>query len=116
MLRRLASTCYHRRWRVLGAWIVLLVLSFAAFGAAGEYKDEFKLPDSESSDAFDFMESHGFVNEAGFGGKIVFRAEQGVDDPAVREAMEAPVRRVRGNAPRHHGDQPVGRGQRAADL
>ena len=34
------------------------------------------------------MESHGFVNEAGFGGKIVFRAEQGVDDPAVREAME----------------------------
>jgi RND superfamily putative drug exporter len=89
MLRRLASTCYHRRWRVLGAWIVLLVISFAAFGAAGEYKDEFKLPDSESADAFDFMESHGFVNEAGFGGKIVFRAEQGVDDPAVREAMEA---------------------------
>jgi RND superfamily putative drug exporter len=90
MLRRLARTCYHRRWLVLGLWVVLLVgLSAFAAGAKGEYKDEFTLPDSESQDAIDFMEANGFANDAGIGGKIVFRADDGVDDPAVREAMES---------------------------
>ena len=90
MLRRIARTCYHRRWYVLGFWILLLVALTALAGAAkGEYKDEFTLPDSESQDAIDFMESHGFNNAAGIGGKIVFTTDQTIDDPAVREAMEA---------------------------
>ena len=89
MLRRLARSCYHRRCYVLGLWVLLLVgLSVLSGAAKGQYKDEFTLPDSDSQDAIDFMESHDFANEAGFGGKIVFATDGTIDDPAVREAME----------------------------
>ncbi len=89
MLQRLARACYHHRKRVVLIWVALLVGLFALNSAAGgKFLDEFKLPGSESQDAFDFMEDHGFANRAGFTGQIVFEADQGVDDPAVRAAME----------------------------
>ncbi|MGH9185416.1 MAG: MMPL family transporter [Acidimicrobiales bacterium] len=91
MLQRLARTCYRRRWRVLGAWIVLLIALVSLNSTAGgEFLDEFALPGSDSQDAIDIMQEHGFATRAGQfgGGQIVFEAEQGVDDPAVQSAME----------------------------
>ena len=35
------------------------------------------------------LKSHGFQSRSGFDGQIVFRAQQGVDDRAVRRTMTA---------------------------
>jgi putative drug exporter of the RND superfamily len=88
LLRALARFCYWHRWRVLGAWVVLLVGLVAlnsSFG--GKFLDEFELPGSESQEAVDLMEEHGFDTRAGATGQVVFEADD-VNDPAVREAME----------------------------
>ena len=89
MLQRLARTMYRRRRRVVAGWVVLLTgLVALNASAGGEFLDEFSLPGSESQQAVDFLESHGFGNRAGSGGQVVFQADQGIDDPAVQQAME----------------------------
>jgi RND superfamily putative drug exporter len=89
-MRSIAEFCYRRRWLVLAAWIVLLVGLFGLSSAiGGEYRTEFELPDSESAQAIDLLEQRGVTERTGFPGQIVFRAEQGVHDPAVRQTMEA---------------------------
>ena len=89
MLQRLARFCYRRRWLVLLAWVVLLVGLSAARGAAGGvFRDEFSLPGSESQDAQDLLEQHGFGNRAGFGGQIVVANPDGFDDPGLRDLLD----------------------------
>jgi RND superfamily putative drug exporter len=88
-MRRLARLCYRRRRAVLALWVVLLVgLSVLASVAGGVFKVDFALPGSESQRAIDILESKGFSDRAGEQAQIVFEAEQGVDDPAVRQTME----------------------------
>ncbi|MPY92164.1 MAG: MMPL family transporter [Acidimicrobiia bacterium] len=88
MLQRLARTCYRRRWRVLGFWIVLLIVLVGLNSSVGgKFLDDFDLPGSETQDAVDLLEEHGFAARTGFGGQVVFQAED-VHDPAVRSAME----------------------------
>jgi RND superfamily putative drug exporter len=89
VLRKLARTCYARRRLVLVGWLVLLFGLVTLNGTVGgKFLDEFSLPGSESQEAFDLLEEHDFGNRAGFGGQVVFEAEQGVDDPAVRRSLE----------------------------
>ena len=88
-MRALAEFCYRRRRLVLAGWVVFLVGIFAlSFAFAGKYKTEFRLPGSESQHAVDLLEERGVGERTGFFGQVVFRAEQGVDDPEVRAAME----------------------------
>ncbi len=88
-MKQLAQICYSKRRLVLLGWIGLIVGLFAiSTGLAGEYKTEFELPGSESQDAFDLLEARGVSERTGFTGQVVFEAEQGVDDPAVRQTME----------------------------
>jgi putative drug exporter of the RND superfamily len=89
VLQRLARTMYRRRRRVVAGWLVLLAsLVVLNASAGGEFLDDFSLPGSESQQATDLLASHGFQNRAGFGGQIVFKADQGIDDPAVEQAMK----------------------------
>src|SRR5689334_15303590 len=89
MLERLARTCYRRRGRVLIAWIiVLVVVNVVANGIIkADYRADMNLPNSESKDVLDELKAAN-PNRAGFDGQIVFEADQGIDDPAVRSAME----------------------------
>jgi RND superfamily putative drug exporter len=101
MLKRIARTSYRRRWRVLAAWVVLLVgLIVASNAAGGVFRNEFSLNGSESSAAFDLLEEKGFADRAGFSGQIVFQADQGVDDPQVQEGMERLFTQVENTVPR----------------
>ena len=101
MLQRLARICYRRRRRVLVAWILLAVALVILNGTVGgKFLDEFKLPGSESQQAFDLLKSHGFGSRAGFGGQVVFEAAGGVDQPAVRETMEALFGQLQSELPR----------------
>jgi RND superfamily putative drug exporter len=88
-MKSIAAFCYRRRRFVVLGWLGLLVaLVVASFAFAGEYKTEFKLPGSESQAAVDLLEERGVSERTGFFGQIVFRAEQGVDDAAIRTRME----------------------------
>jgi len=88
MLQRLARLMYRRRRWVLAGWIVLLIATFAlASSLNGAFKTEFKLPGTESQAAFDLLEKSSFRNRQ-VQAQIVFAAEQGVDDAAVKQAME----------------------------
>jgi RND superfamily putative drug exporter len=95
-MRGLAETCYRNRRLVVIAWLALLVTAIGACAAlSGEYRTVFELPDSESARALDLMEERGLSQRSGFSGQIVFAAEQGVNDPAVRRTMEDFFARVR---------------------
>jgi RND superfamily putative drug exporter len=79
----------HHRWIVIGAWLALLIGINVVAGAVGpDYKTDFTLPDSETKDVQELLEANA-PNTAGFDSTIVIKAEQGVDDPAVREVLTA---------------------------
>ena len=88
MLATLARFSYRRKWLVILVMIGGLIVANIVGGAVGnDYRTDFGLPDSESKEAFDLVESVS-PNQAGFTAQIVFRADQGVDDPEVQQAME----------------------------
>jgi RND superfamily putative drug exporter len=91
MFRRLASWCHDRRKLVLALWIAaLFVGNGVAAGVGDAYRQDFSLDGFESTEGFTLVESE-FADGSGSpqSGQIVFEAEQGVDDPAIRAAMEA---------------------------
>src|SRR5690606_30282290 len=53
------------------------------------FRDEFNLPDVESKRGFDILDEEFGGQGTGIVGTIVFRAPQGVDDPAVQAQMQA---------------------------
>jgi RND superfamily putative drug exporter len=100
MLQRLARLTYRRRRRVVAAWLALLAgLLVLNATAGGEFLDEFSLPGSDSQQAADLLRAHGFATQAGSGGQVVFQAEQGVDDPAVRREMTRLFARLHADIP-----------------
>ncbi|MBI2764516.1 MAG: MMPL family transporter [Chloroflexi bacterium] len=89
MLQSLTHFCYHRRGAVLIAWVILIIGLFVLKGVAGgAYRTEFSLPGSETDAADKILKDHGFNARTGQTAQVVFQARQGVDDPAVRRAME----------------------------
>jgi RND superfamily putative drug exporter len=89
-LKSLATVCYERRGRVVLAWVVGIVVLGAVTGAVGTgYRSDFTLPDVESKRGIDILDAEFEGQGAGQVGTLVFEAEQGVDDPEVRQAMEA---------------------------
>jgi RND superfamily putative drug exporter len=88
MLERLARWCYRHRWRTVILWIVALAGSISLMNVAGgDYTSDFSLPGSEAQEAFDLLEER-FPARSGDSASIVFEADAGVADPAVRETME----------------------------
>ncbi len=95
MFAKLGSWCHDRRKLVLGLWLALLVFGGALSNAVGSgFRDEFNLPDVESKTGFDILDENFGGQGTGQRGTIVFRAEQGVQDPAVRQAVQALFDRV----------------------
>ena len=90
MYRNLGRWCFEKRRLVLVFWVVAL---FGTQGVAaalgGEFNGEFEIPDSESADGFKVLEEY-FPDAGGssFGGSVVFQAERGIDDPAIKGQME----------------------------
>jgi RND superfamily putative drug exporter len=94
-MRSIARFCYRRRRLVLGGWVLLLAGILGVSTAfAGEFSTEFKLPGSESQEALDLLEESGIDERAGIQGQVVFEAQQGVDDPGVRSAIEGLLTKI----------------------
>ena len=88
MYSSLGRWCYRHPWRVLLAWLLILVIAAGTAGSLGAaYGGTPAAPDAESSRGADILDEHFGRIGAVVGGRIVFRADQGVDDPAVRSAM-----------------------------
>src|SRR5687767_2309952 len=90
MFVKLGPWCHDRRKLVLGLWLALLVFGSAFSSAIGSgFRDDFNLPDVESKAGFDILDESFGGQGTGLAGTIVFRADQGVQDPAVRVGMQA---------------------------
>ena len=89
VLARLARICVRHRWIVIGVWVAILIGINAVAGAVGpDYRTDFVLPDSESREVQELLEANS-PDRAGFTSQVVFQSEDGFDDPAVREDIEA---------------------------
>ena len=87
-LAGLARWCYRRRRRVVLSWIVGFVVLNALGGAIGSaFSDNFSGSHSDSIAAFDLLKAR-FPARAGDTADIVFTSLKGVNDGAVRGAME----------------------------
>src|SRR5918994_5676578 len=91
MFANLGRWCFRNRGKVVLLWLATLIVTGGISGAIGTaYSTEFALPDVESRRGFDILDDHFADSSAGGeGGTIVFRSEQGVDDPEVEQAMSA---------------------------
>ena len=88
MYSSLARFCYRHPWRVLVAWLLVIVVAAGvARGLGAAYGATPTAPDSESTRGADILGAHFGNLGATITGTIVFRAEQGVNDPPVRAAM-----------------------------
>jgi putative drug exporter of the RND superfamily len=86
---RLGRWCHAHRRLVVALWVGALVLLGSVLGAVGTTsRSEFTLPDVESRRGTELLDGSFAGVGAGQGGTIVFEAEQGVEDPQVRAAME----------------------------
>jgi RND superfamily putative drug exporter len=95
MLERLARWSYVHRWRILVFWVVALIgVVFLGNVAGGDYASNFSLPGAESQHALDLLKAR-FRSESGGTVDIVFKADQGVNDPTVKTAMEGYFRTIK---------------------
>jgi len=93
-LERWARFAYRRRWLVLGSWIVILVLLLVAMNQfGGQYSNSFKLPGSEAQAAEDILQAR-FPARSGDSSDLVFQADAGIADPAVRQQIEGLIAQV----------------------
>ena len=87
-MRRFATWCTGHRKTVILAWIVALIGVGMLSGSVGsDFTEEFKLPASDSKEAFDLLETK-FPAQSGDTMQVVFKAEGGVEQPAVERRME----------------------------
>jgi putative drug exporter of the RND superfamily len=96
-MRRFATWCTGHRKTVILSWIVALVGAGMLAGSVGsDFSEDFKLPASDSQEAFDLLESK-FPAQSGDTATIVYKAPGGVEAPGVKREMEgvfASVERV----------------------
>jgi putative drug exporter of the RND superfamily len=87
-MRRFATwTTGHRKTVIIG-WIVALFGMLLISSAVGSnFTEEFKLPSSDSQEAFDLLEER-FPQQSGVTAEIVYRAGAGADSPPVKKKME----------------------------
>ncbi len=85
----LARWCFRNPWLVIAGWVVTLVVVFGAvFSVGAAFDSGFEIPNSESRRGFDALDEHFGGVGSGESGSIVFTTSDGIDDPAVRGAME----------------------------
>jgi putative drug exporter of the RND superfamily len=89
-MEKLARWCFRNRWKTVGIWILLIVVLQAMSGSFGaHYKDDFKLPNTESKRALDLLMANA-PKESGESMQVVVHTKSGtVDDPAIRERLTA---------------------------
>jgi putative drug exporter of the RND superfamily len=85
----LARWCFVHRRVVVVAWVSIILFAGIAVGVVGsDFGGDPEAPESESRTGFEVLEEHFGGLGTGQSGSIVFAAEQGIDAPEVRAAVE----------------------------
>jgi RND superfamily putative drug exporter len=88
-MRRFATWITGHYITVIISWFAALaVIGFVSGSVGSDFSEEFKLPASDSKEAFDLLETR-FPAQSGDSAQIVFKADAGVESPAVEREMEA---------------------------
>ena len=96
MLVRMGGWCFRHPRVTVAAWVLVVAVALAAAGAVGpSFFAQLQAPDSDSRRGFDVVRDHFGGVGRGLSGSVVFRSQSGVDDPAVRAAMEAMFEELR---------------------
>ena len=105
-LNRISTWCFDHKLAAIGVWAAGLVATFGTAAAIGpSYDAALDVPGSDSAAGFDVLEQHfPDLGAGGLSGTIVFRADQGVDDPRVTAAMEELFALVEAGFPDEAGD------------
>jgi RND superfamily putative drug exporter len=96
-LARWTRACATHPWRVVFAWVGIIVLLVILVGTiGGSLRDEFEIPGSDTQKATDLIESE-FASEQGSVLNAVFAAPEGqqLDTPDRRAAIENAIARLR---------------------
>jgi RND superfamily putative drug exporter len=93
-MRRFATWITGHRKTVIFGWIVALFVIGGISGSVGaDFSEEFKLPQSDSTEAYELLEDR-FPARSGETSLIVFKSDEGVEAPAVKKEMEAVFAKV----------------------
>jgi len=89
VLARLARTSYRHRRMVLVGWLIALVaLTMLANNVGSSWSQSFHLAGTDSQAATDLLQNR-FPSQAGSTADVVFKADAGIADPAVKQQLEA---------------------------
>jgi RND superfamily putative drug exporter len=89
IFERWGRFAFRHKWSVALVWLVgFAAVVTASIAFSGEYEAHFALPGAESQRAADLLEER-FPAQSGDSARLVFFAEDGIDDPAVRPRVEA---------------------------
>jgi RND superfamily putative drug exporter len=95
-MRRFATWTTGHRKTVIFGWIAALIVIVGIAGSAGAaYSEEFKLPASDSTEAYELLEDN-FPQQSGGTSQIVYKAAEGVESPQVKQKMEGVFKSVEG--------------------
>jgi putative drug exporter of the RND superfamily len=87
-MRSFATWCTGHRKTVIIGWIVALIgVGMISSSVGSDFSEEFKLPASDSQEAFDLLENK-FPAQSGDTATIVYKADGGVESAAVKGKME----------------------------
>ena len=96
-LARWAGACATHPWRVVAAWVGIVVLLVVLVGTVGgSLRDEFEIPGSDTQKATDLIESE-FASEQGGVLNVVFAAPEGqrLDTPERKAAIQKALARLK---------------------
>src|SRR5919106_1677067 len=94
---RWTRACAPHPWRVVVAWLGIIVALVVLVGAiGGDLKDEFEIPGSDTQKATDLIESE-FASEQGGVLNLVFAAPEGqrLDTPERKAAIEGAIAKLK---------------------
>src|SRR5215218_1371723 len=115
-MRRFATWTTGHRKTVIISWVVALFAMIAISGSVGaDFSEEFSLPDSDSKEELDLLEEK-FPAQSGETAQIVFKADSGIDSPAVRQKMERVFAEVEEEKHVSEVASPYGKGGGAAAI
>jgi RND superfamily putative drug exporter len=96
-LARWARACATHPWRVMGAWLgIIVVLIGLVSTVGGGLRDEFSIPGSDTQRATDLIKAE-FASEQGAVLNVVFAAPEGerLDTPERKAAIESAMAKLR---------------------
>ncbi|HEX8771383.1 MAG TPA: MMPL family transporter [Acidimicrobiales bacterium] len=96
MLDRVGRFCARRHWPVIGLWMAVVIgLGVIAQANAGEPRDKFEIPGTQSQNAVDLLASQ-FPAASGTSVVVVFETKTGaLSDPAYKVAIDRTVTNLR---------------------